>query len=94
MTHVELTLLLSGIAIGFDLAVAMHFGYEILDVRRERRRREAEEASVAEKATQARELTGSRQPPTGPAGASSCPANQSLTDTYANPAIVGTEKRL
>jgi hypothetical protein len=50
VTHTELILLLSGIAIGFDLAVAMHFGYEILDARRERKRR------------QARELTGSRKP--------------------------------
>jgi hypothetical protein len=63
VTHTELVLLLSGIAIGFDLAVAMHFGYEILDVRRERRRRQAEDASVALKATQASELTGSRKPP-------------------------------
>jgi hypothetical protein len=48
VTHTELVLLLSGIAIGFELAVAMHFGYEILDARRERRRRQADEQLLAD----------------------------------------------
>jgi hypothetical protein len=48
VTHTELSLLLSGIGIGFELAVAMHFGYEIVDARRDRKRRQADEQLLAE----------------------------------------------
>lgn len=48
MTHAELVLLLSGIAIGVDLAVAGAVGFQILDARRDRKRRQADEQLLAE----------------------------------------------